>query len=145
MSDINYVILIGRLTGDPNYKLIQTGMSLSTFTIANHRKYKKKSGELTTETNYINCIAWGKLSDFVKNYIKKGMQIVVEGRLKQNRWQTEDGKNVSSIDVVVNNIQILTPKTMNNNLNQNEEIISQEIQEDYENSTLDSTDEDIPF
>lgn len=146
MSDINYVILIGRLTGDPTYKVIGNGNTLSTFTLANNRKYKKQSGELSTETNYINCTAWGKLSDFIRNYLKKGMQIAVEGRLKQNRWQTEDGKNVSSIDIVVNNIQILTPKSTNVSANQSsEESESPQIEDNHLNSALDSTDDDIPF
>lgn len=140
MNDINYVILIGRLTADPNYKITQNGTALCTFTIANNRKYKKQSGELVTETNFLNCTAWGKLSDFSRNYLKKGMQVVVEGRIRQNSWQSEEGKTQSSFNVIVNNIQILTPKTTTVEINQNQkEEIPAEIPE------IDTTEDDIPF
>lgn len=141
MNDINYVILIGRLTADPNYKITPNGTALCTFTIANNRKYKKQSGELVTETNFLNCTTWGKLSDFSRNYLKKGMQVVIEGRIRQNSWQSEEGKTQSSINVIVNNIQILTPKstsTVETNQTQKEEIPS-EIPE------IDTTEDDIPF
>ncbi|MFN3603379.1 MAG: single-stranded DNA-binding protein [Leptonema sp. (in: bacteria)] len=138
MNDINYVILTGRLTSDPTYKVIQNGNSLSTFSIANNRRYKKQSGEVTTETSFINCTAWGRLSDFSKSYLRKGMLIVVEGRLKQNSWQTEEGKNQSSLNVIVNNIQILTQKA-----NVTSENPSQKMEEALPD--IETTEDDIPF
>ncbi len=145
MSDLNYVLLIGRLTADPQYKVSQSGNSFSTFSIANNRKYKKQNGELAEETNFINCVAWGKLSEFVRNYLKKGMLIALEGRLRQNTWQNEEGKNQSSLNVVINNIQILTPKTSgttadNSNIPQE----TSEVQEPI-NPFLEDTEDDIPF
>jgi len=146
MSDLNYVILIGRLTADPVYKVAQTGNSFCTFSIANNRRFKKQSGELVEETNFINCITWGKLSDFTRNYLKKGMQIAVEGRLRQNSWQNEEGKTQSTINVVVNNIQILTPKSPSEQGNQaNIDQSSNIPQVEIENPILDDTEDDIPF
>lgn len=145
MSDFNYVLLIGRLTGDPQYKVSQSGNSFSTFSIANNRKYKKQSGELVEETSFINCIAWGKLSEFSRNYLKKGMLIALEGRLRQNTWQNEEGKNQSSLNVVVNNLQILTPKSTgstqdNSNVTQGTPVNQEQI-----NPFLEDTEDDIPF
>lgn len=111
MSDLNYVFLIGRLTADPVVKTAQTGSTYCTFSIANNRRYRKQNGEIAEETSFINCIAWGRLSDIMRNYLKKGMQIAIEGRLRQTSWKNEEGKSQSSVTVVVNNLQILTPRT----------------------------------
>ncbi|GIX43331.1 MAG: single-stranded DNA-binding protein [Leptospiraceae bacterium] len=143
MSDLNYVILIGRLTADPVYKVAQTGNGFCTFSIANNRRYKKQNGELAEETNFINCITWGKLSEFTRNYLKKGMLIAIEGRLRQNSWQNEEGKTQSSINVVVNNIQILTPKQTSQESEQT--INNIEETPELENPILDDTEDDIPF
>jgi len=146
MSDLNYVILIGRLTADPVYKVAQTGSSFCTFSLANNRKYKKQSGELEEETSFINCITWGKLSDFARNYLKKGMQIAVEGRIRQNTWQNEEGKTQSNFNIVVNNIQILTPRSSSTS-GSSQQAEASKIQEepiDY-NPILDDTEDDIPF
>jgi len=146
MSDLNYVILIGRLTADPVYKVAQTGNSFCTFSLANNRKYKKQSGELAEETSFINCITWGKLSDFARNYLKKGMQIAVEGRIRQNTWQNEEGKTQSNFNIVVNNIQILTPRSSGTS-GSSQQAEASKIQEepvDY-NPILDDTEDDIPF
>lgn len=145
MSDFNYVFLIGRLTADPQYKVAQNGNSYSTFSIANNRKYKKQNGELAEETNFINCITWGRLSEFSRNYLKKGMLVALEGRLRQNTWQNEEGKNQSTLNVVINNIQILTPKSasapVDTSVPSQEEPISQEPI----NPFLEDTEDDIPF
>ncbi len=146
MSDLNYVFLIGRLTSDPAYKIAQTRNSYCTFSIANNRKFKKQSGELVEETSFINCIAWGRLSEFIRNYLKKGMLVAIEGRLRQITRQIEEGKQQSSLNVVVNNIQILSPKGSFNNTTEN---ISNDAytakEEVIENPILDDTEDDIPF
>ncbi len=146
MSDFNYVILVGRLIANPEFKIASNNNTFATFTIANNRRYRGKNNELADETSFINLIAWGKLSDFVKNYLRKGMQIAVEGRLKQNTWTNSEGKKQSSMVVVVNNIQILTPKKSEISDTKNE------VEESYEDVPLspeslynDSTEDDIPF
>ncbi|MCS7205003.1 MAG: single-stranded DNA-binding protein [Leptospiraceae bacterium] len=142
MSDMNYVFLIGRLTADPVFRVAQSsGGSFCTFHIANNRRFKKQNGELAEETSFVPCIAWGKLSEFSRNYLKKGMLVAIEGRLRQNSWQNEEGKTVSTINVVVNNIQILTPKSQSETSQQREEPVSSE---DI-NPVLDGTEDDIPF
>lgn len=103
-NDLNKVILIGRLTRDPEYKTIN-GTSLVNFSIANNRTYVT-GGEKREETHYFDCEAWGKLADIIRQYTGKGKQILVEGRLKQDTWET-DGKKMSKIRLVTENMQLL--------------------------------------
>jgi single-strand DNA-binding protein len=111
MSDLNKVILVGRLTRDPETKTIN-GNQLSLVSIANGRKYKS-NGESKEETNYFDCQIWGKLSEIVSKYCSKGSQVCIEGRLKQDRWE-KDGKKNSRILIVVENLQMLGGKKEGN-------------------------------
>ena len=89
-NDLNNVILIGRLTRDPEFKTVgQT--SLANFSIANNRSYMD-NGTRKDAVNYFECIVWGKLAEILKQYGGKGKQIMVEGRLEQNIWDGQDGK-----------------------------------------------------
>jgi len=104
-TDINSVILIGRLVRDPEIKIINT-TSLASFTIASNRTYSY-SGERREETLFIDCTAWAKLSEIVKQYCIKGKQVCVSGRLKQNIWKNQEGQTQSKIEIVVENLQLL--------------------------------------
>ncbi len=104
-NDFNKVVLVGRLTRDPEFKMVGSS-SLVNFSIANGRTYVS-NGEKKEETSFIDCEAWGKLADIFKNYTKKGKQVLIEGRLKQSTWDTPDGKKASRIKVQVENMQLL--------------------------------------
>ena len=109
-TDLNTVVLIGRLTRDPEFKMVGgSNSSLVNFTLANNRVYVS-SGEKKEETNYFDCVAWGKLAEIVKDYTSKGKQILVEGRLIQESWDTNDGKKASRIKIRVENLQLLGAK-----------------------------------
>jgi single-strand DNA-binding protein len=107
MSDTNKTILVGRLTRDPEFKTIN-GNSFVQISIANGRKYKS-NGETKEETNFLECQAWGKLSEIINQYAKKGSQVCIEGRIKQERWE-KDGKKNSRIIIVIENLQLLGGK-----------------------------------
>ena len=104
-TDFNTVILIGRLTRDPEFKII-SGTSLVNFSIANNRSFVA-SGVKKEETHFFDCFAWGKLADILKEYASKGKQIQVSGRLVQETWDTSDGKKASKIRIRVENFQFL--------------------------------------
>ena len=92
-NDINNVILIGRITRDPEFKTVgQT--SLANFSLANNR-------------SYFDCVVWGKLAEVLKQYAGKGKQLMVEGRLEQSTWDGQDGKKQSKIRIRVENFQLL--------------------------------------
>lgn len=107
MNDINRVYLIGRLTADPELKTIPGGSQVCSFSLANNRSFTKQNGEAVEEVSYFNCTVWGKLGEILNRYAGKGKQVAIEGRLRQRRWQSPDGKNQSAVDIVVENFQLL--------------------------------------
>ena len=111
-TDLNTVVLIGRFTRDPEYKIVNEGSSLVNFSIANNRTYVV-NGEKKDETHYFDCVAWGKLAEIIKQYGSKGKQVLVEGRLVQETWDTPDGKKASKVRIRTENIQLLGSKGMN--------------------------------
>ena len=133
MSDLNKVILVGRLTRDPETKTVN-GNQLSLVSVANGRKYKS-NGESKEETNYFDCQIWGKLSEIVSKYCSKGSQVCIEGRLKQERWDGSDGRKHDKILIVVENLQMLGGKKDGNH---------QEPQS-FDDMGEDVDSEDMPF
>lgn len=108
-NDLNSVFLIGRLTRDPEYKMVGS-TSLVNFSLANNRVYVQ-NGVKKEEVNYFECTAWGKLADIFRQYTGKGKQVMIEGRLRQETWDTPDGKKASKVKVIVNNMQLLGGQT----------------------------------
>ncbi|KON76576.1 MULTISPECIES: single-stranded DNA-binding protein [Leptospira] len=107
-NDINRVTLVGRFTRDPEFKSIN-GTSLVNFSLANGRTYVS-NGEKREESHFFDCEVWGKPADIIQQYCKKGKQIAIEGRLKQDTWETPEGKKASRIRIVVENFQLLGSK-----------------------------------
>ncbi|EJO69278.1 single-stranded DNA-binding protein [Leptospira kirschneri str. H2] len=100
--------MVGRFTRDPEFKSIN-GTSLVNFSLANGRTYVS-NGEKREESHFFDCEVWGKPADIIQQYCKKGKQIAIEGRLKQDTWETPEGKKASRIRIVVENFQLLGSK-----------------------------------
>ena len=99
---LNRIVLMGRLTRDPEFRRTQSGISMAHFTLAVDRDYKTQNGD--RETDFINCIAWRHSAEFVRQYFTKGRMAVVEGRLQINSWVDQDGENRRSAQVVVSSV-----------------------------------------
>ena len=140
-SDINRVVLIGRMVKDPDLRYTQSGSSVANFSIANTRSYSV-SGERKEYTSFFNCIAWGKLGEAIAQYCKKGQRIGLEGRLQQRSWDDQSGQKRSAVEVVVENFQFLTPK-------QGQDAPQGEIPQPSEPAGFEDdnpfSDDDIPF
>lgn len=96
---MNKVCLIGRLTKDPEIKVIPTSNTMvSNFTIAVNRKYVREGEE--RQADFIPIIAFGKVADFCSNYFKKGQQVGITGRIQTRNWEDENGQKHFSIDVI---------------------------------------------
>jgi single-strand DNA-binding protein len=106
--DINKVLLIARLTRDPELKQTTSGHSVVTISVASGRKYKS-GDEMKEETSFFDCVAWNKTAELINQYCKKGDRIGIEGRLLQRRWET-DGKKNSKVEISIENIQFLSNK-----------------------------------
>jgi single-strand DNA-binding protein len=103
--DLNKVILIGRLTRDPELKVV-SNTSVASFSIANNNSYTS-NGQKKEEVSYFDCEVWGKLAEILRDYGKKGKQLLLEGRLHQSTWDTPEGKKASKIKIRVDSFQLL--------------------------------------
>lgn len=105
-GDLNRVMLIGRLTRDPELRQTTNGTAYAKFGIANNRRYTAQ-GERKEEVSFFNCTAWGRQAEVINQYCRKGKQVAIEGRLQQRSWQDQSGQKQSAVDVVVENLQML--------------------------------------
>ena len=109
MRNFNLAVLEGRLVGDPEMRYTQNGTALCRFSIANNNDYYKDE-ELQKQVSFVEVTTWAKLAEQCNEYLKKGNRIIVNGRLKQDRWQDDTGGNRSKISIVGNQVQFLDLK-----------------------------------
>ena len=111
MSSLNKVMLIGRLTRDPEMRYTPSGQPVTSFSIATNRYASGPDGEKREFTDYHNIVAWniGKrnLAELVAQYLKKGSSCYVEGRLQTRSWEGQDGQKRRATEVVANDVQFL--------------------------------------
>lgn len=142
---INRVVLVGRLTRDPELKKSATGNSVCTFTVAVDNRGKTPDGQKTA--SYIGCIAFAQSADNMSKFLRKGSLVGVEGRLNQRTFQRKDGTNGSVVEVLCDSVQFLEPKGTSNLPDGNpttfEETPSMDEVKNVE--TLDLPDDDLPF
>ncbi|MCR4734883.1 MAG: single-stranded DNA-binding protein [Treponema sp.] len=110
MTDLNHVVLIGRLTRDlgedeRSFGYVANGQARANVSIAVNRS-KKSGDQWVEETNYFDITIWGKTAENLKPYLTKGKMIAVDGYLKQDRWE-KDGQKFSKVGIVANNVQLL--------------------------------------
>ncbi len=107
MANLNKVLLIGRLTRDPETRSLKSGTSVVSFGLAVNRTYtRQESNERVEETCFVDCEAWGRTGETIARYMKKGRQIFLEGRLKFDSWE-KDGQKQSKLRLVVENFQFI--------------------------------------
>lgn len=107
---LNRVILMGRLTRNPELRRTTNGVAVTTFSIAVDRDFKGQNGE--RETDFIDIVAWRQTAEFVCNYFSKGRMAVVEGRLQMRDWKDREGNNRRSAEVYADNIYFGDSKQM---------------------------------
>lgn len=118
---INRVVLVGRLTKDPEFRTTQSGVDVTTFTLAVNRNFKDKNGE--QQADFINCVVFRKQAENVNNYLNKGSLAGVDGRLQSRSYENKEGNRVFVTEVVCDSVQFLEPKNAqasNNNKSNNE-------------------------
>lgn len=105
---MNKVVLIGRITRDPEVRYTQNGIPSVSFIVAVDRGMRDQQGN--RQADFISCIAWRNQADFISRYIKKGYMIAIDGRIQTGQYQTQDGQTRYTTDVVVENIENLQPR-----------------------------------
>lgn len=99
---LNHIIIMGRLTRDPELRRTQSGTAVTSFSLAVDRDYKSQDGE--KETDFIDVVAWRATAEYVAKYYTKGRMAVVDGRLQIRDWVANDGSNRRSAEVVAENV-----------------------------------------
>ncbi|NOY85732.1 MAG: single-stranded DNA-binding protein [Deltaproteobacteria bacterium] len=106
MADFNRVILMGRLTRDPELRYTPNGTAVANLSLAVNRRWKGDD-QVREETSFFDIVVFGKQAENCSEYLGKGRPILIEGRLQQRRWETDDGQKRSKIEVVASNVQFL--------------------------------------
>jgi len=108
---LNKIMLIGNLGRDPEMNYTPSGVAVTKFSLAVSRTYKTSSGEKRDETEWFNVVAWNKLAETCNTYLRKGNKVYIEGRLTQRKYTDKNGVERTAVDVVANEMEMLTPKS----------------------------------
>lgn len=109
-NDINRVVLVGRVTRDPELKSTNSGAYLCRFTLASNHTQFVKDGENIDHVGFYDCVSWGKLAEVISKYVQKGRRIGVDGSLRWSRWEDQEGNKRSKVEIYVENFQFLESK-----------------------------------
>lgn len=145
---INRVVLVGRLTKDPELKYTPSGVAMARFTIAVNRTFTNQQGE--KEADFINCLVWRKQAENTANFLKKGSLAGVEGRIQTGSYEGQDGKRVYTTDVVVDSVQFLEPRNgqasqNNDNTGQYQQNYTRVDEDPFNDKPIDVQGDDLPF
>ena len=154
---MNKVILIGRLTKDPEMRTTASGIANTTFSIAVQRNFTNQNGE--READFINCVSWRKQAENIAKYCNKGSQVAVDGRIQTRSYDHQDGTKRYVTEVIADNVTFLGSKGSSNtsyspsgneeNANvDNSDIVTTDITEDpFKDfgSEVQLSDDDLPF
>ncbi|MGF7535701.1 single-stranded DNA-binding protein SsbA [Bacillus mexicanus] len=112
---LNRVVLVGRLTKDPELRYTPNGAAVATFTLAVNRTFTNQQGE--READFINCVTWRRQAENVANFVKKGSLVGVDGRLQTRNYENQQGQRVFVTEVQAESVQFLEPKSSGNSGN----------------------------
>jgi single-strand DNA-binding protein len=144
MSSFNRVILLGNITRDPEVRTTATGHTICKLGLATSRQYSTRDGERREETTFVDVDCFGKQAEVIAKYMRKGRPLMVEGRLKLDQWETNDGQKRSKLGVVLENFQFVGGNPDSNSGNSSIESKRSEAGNDKPPSD-DTMGEDVPF
>ncbi|MFD1040302.1 single-stranded DNA-binding protein [Virgibacillus byunsanensis] len=162
---LNRVVLVGRLTKDPDLRYTPNGVAVANFTIAVNRPFSNQQGN--READFINCVVWRRPAENLANYMKKGSMIGVDGRVQTRTFDGQDGKTVFVTEIVADSVQFLESKgssqgrgdtsgfqqnqnqnqSQSQNQNQNQTNQNRNEEDPFKNNgePIDISDDDLPF
>src|SRR5690625_5218021 len=139
---MNRSVIVGRLTKDVDLRYTQNGKAVGNFVLAVNRPFRNQQTN-DYDADFINCVAWGKQAENLAQYMKKGSQVGVDGRIQTRTYDDKDGKTVYVTEVVADNIQFLESKKSNNQNNEPQQQENNPFEGNAE--PLDIDDSDLPF
>jgi single-strand DNA-binding protein len=108
MASFNRVILVGNLTRDPELRYLASGTAVIDIGLAVNDRRKNSNGEWVDETTFVDVTLWGRTAEVCSEYLTKGSPLLVEGRLKLDTWETQDGQKRSKLKVIGERMQMLS-------------------------------------
>ena len=133
------ILIVGNVGKDPEMRYTPSGRPVTTFTVAVSRSWNTVDGERHNETEWFNVVAWGNLAEICKQYLNKGQQVYIEGRLQTRRWDDKEGVKHTSVEVVANEMMMLGERREHaNNAGQSSESIS-------DDSEISASEDEFPF
>ena len=146
----NKVIIVGNLTRDVELKYLPSGSAAATIGLASNRKFKKQDGTMADETCFVDVKLFGRTAEVANQYLKKGSQILIEGRLVLETWNDATGAKRSKHSIMAENMQMLGKAQNNDTSNYNEnnsmqDYHNQDTIENRKNIQVDINEDEIPF
>lgn len=146
---VNKCLFIGNLTADPEIRTMPNGEQVANFSIALNERYKAKDGNIVENVEYVRIVLYRRLAEIAGQYLHKGSQVYVEGRLKTRKWQDNNGQDRYSTEIQCDNLQMLGGR--NQDTAQNHPSKPQDKQQKAQSKAqqseppMDSFDDNIPF
>ncbi|UCD18428.1 MAG: single-stranded DNA-binding protein [Candidatus Zixiibacteriota bacterium] len=142
MASVNKVILIGNLGKDPELRYTPGGQAVANFSLATSEKWRDKDGAMQDKTEWHNIVLWGRQAEIAKEYLSKGRQVYIEGRIQTRSWDDKEGNKRYTTEVVAQRLQFLgTREQAPSAVPASEDVPSTAPQTDE----LSDEDEDLPF
>lgn len=104
--NINKVFILGNLVADPEARMTPSGTAVANFRVATNRVFKDKTGQRQEQAEFHNVVAWGRQAEIVREYLKRGRLVFVEGRLQTRSWDGQDGQKKWKTEIIAENIQL---------------------------------------
>ena len=146
---VNKVILVGNVGKDPEVKHLDSNTSVANFTLATSDHYTNKSGEKVTTTEWHNIVCWSGLANLAENYIRKGSQIYVDGKIRTRSYDAQDGSKRYITEILADTIQLLGKKGEGSSVEGNKATqqsgVSDPLRDTNANGIEDKEDDDLPF
>lgn len=133
---MNKTILLGNITRDIDVKVTTGGLTIALFSIAVNRKWKDKQGQQQEEVSFVEISAFGKQAEIVAQYFQKGSKILVEGRLKQDQWEDQQGQKRSKLGVILEGFDFVNGKAEHDPVKANQETIAGSRSTQYNQSNI---------
>jgi len=149
MASLNKVMILGNLGRDPEVRYMPNGEAVANFSIATTDSWKDKDGNKQERTEWHNIVMYRKLAEIAGEYLKKGSPVYIEGKLQTRKWQTKEGQDRYTTEIIADSMQMLGSKTQNNDAGNSNTQAKQNNasapQETQSNDAFDDFESDIPF
>lgn len=149
MASVNKVVLIGSLGKDPEVRFMPNGEAVCNFSIATSENWKDKAGAKQERTEWHNIVMYRKLAEIAGEYLKKGAPVYIEGKLQTRKWQTKEGQDRYTTEIIADQMQMLGSKAQSNDSGdtsyQPKENNAPQANNASKSDSWDDLEQDIPF